>query len=130
MCPLRRISLISSPRPSLMISTLPFANGLVCTPSTTQGLRGSVGMATAYFNRHSTYLDATMDFWTFLYDFYMAGISCQFVTLCVKLSAVTFGPPGTPDRPRLAQIGRIAQRRAQPLRSVFTLLFLLLYCSQ
>ena len=89
------------------------------------GEKESVGMATAYFNRHSTYLDATMDFWTFLYDFYMAGISCQFMTLCVKLSAAKLGPPGTPDRPRSAQIGQIAQRRAQPLRSVFTLLFLL-----
>ena len=71
-----------------------------------------------------------LDFWTFLLWLFMAGNCCQFMTLCVRLTAVKLGPPGTPDRPRSAQIRRIAQCRVQPLHSVFTLLFLLLYCSQ
>ena len=111
MCPLWRISLISSPSPSLMISTLPFANGLVCTPSTTQGLRGSVGMATAYFNRHSTYWMPTYGLLDiFIMTFYGWKLLSNYDTMCQIDSCQIW----TSRDSRSAQIGPDRTNRAAP----------------
>ena len=111
MCLLRRISLISSPRPSLMISTLPFANGLVCTPSTTQGLRGSVGMATAYFNRHSTYW---MPIYGLLDIFIMTFYGWNKLSICDTMCQIVSCHFWTSRDSRSAQIGPDRANRAAP----------------
>ena len=131
MSPLRRISLISSPSPCPMISTLPFANSLVCAPDSTQGLRGSVGMATAFSTGINLWMQ-TLDIFGHLDIFVLTFIGWKKLSICDTMCQIDSCQIWTSRDSRSGQIGPDRANRAAPrvgpaLRFYFVLFTLLLF---